>query len=234
MRVAELRGGRPGKHTSQCEAAVAGFDTLDKRTVILTWLLRGIEDFFMAFKIEDFFSRYRPFFYAMGFEMVCKAYLLGSKAAEYERLEKKQAVAKIDTIAKKLGHNVSRLSQDLSECIGGGKIEAVLKKDFDGFTGDQLLAVIEAAYLESRYPVPNPIHEKFPVENGEGICWEPLYSSGLEKFCHAFTREILDGLKQNFGITIRKTELDERLTGDARLRFCNLLFDGKINEFVKG
>lgn len=207
-------------------------DTLERKTVVLTWLLRGIEDFFMAFKLEDSFSRYRPFFYAMGFEMVCKAYLLGSKAAEYENLERKQAAAKINCIAKGLGHNVTRLSDGLAASIGKDKIEAVLKKNFDGFCGQQFLDVIEAAYQESRYPVPNPIHENFPVEGQEGMYWEPLQSSGLGKFCHALTREVLDDLKRNFGITIPRSELDKRVRGEAGSRFCNLFFRDKMSEFV--
>jgi len=85
-------------------------ETLDKNTVVLAWLLRGIEDFFVAFsKFDESFSRYRQLLNAMGFEMVCKAYLLAIKACEFEGHEEKQALARIDKTAKTFGHDLKRL-----------------------------------------------------------------------------------------------------------------------------
>jgi hypothetical protein len=207
-------------------------EPLDRKIVVHTWFLRGIECFFFSFKIEEPFSLFRPFFNAMGFEMVCKAFLLAAKASQYEGLDRKQAIATIDELAKDWGHDVCKLTEDIQKIIGEEKIQALLKKNYDGFTGSQFLEVIKSAYFECRYPIPNPIHEQFPIEGKEGFYWEPLYSSGLHKFCYAFCRELLISLELYFNITIPKFLLDEKVTGEAGIRFCNLFFADRIADYI--
>ena len=51
---------------------------LTKEIVVLTWLQRGIEDLFFAFRVQGSFVRYSPFFNYMGLELICKSYLLGN------------------------------------------------------------------------------------------------------------------------------------------------------------
>lgn len=208
-------------------------ETLDRNLVVLTWLLRGIEDFFVAFsKFDQSFSRYRPFLNAMGFEMVAKAYIFAMCPNEYEGLQKDQAISKIDEIGRKAGHNPKKLIKLVEDSIGKEKIDTILKKNYDGFTGKQFLDVIKSAYLQSRYPVPNPIHEKFPHPKYKNLFWDPLFSSGVEKFCFAFSREVILSLKNDFGITLTMSKLQERVSGDAATRFCNLFFAGRMNDFV--
>jgi len=50
---------------------------IDPDLVVLIWVTRGIEDFFLSFRMSEIVghSRYDPFLNAMGFEMVCKGYL---------------------------------------------------------------------------------------------------------------------------------------------------------------
>lgn len=208
-------------------------DTLDKELVVLTWLLRGIEDLFIAFsKFDESFSRYRPFLNAMGFEMIAKSYILAMCPHEYEGLEREQAILKIDEIGRSVGHNPKKLMELVEPSIGQDKINEILKQNYAGFTGLQLLDVMKAAYLESRYPVPNPIHEKFPHPKIENLFWDPLFSSGLEEFCYEFTRKIVLSLKEDFGITLTSSKLQERVFGEAALRFQEILFQGKVNEFI--
>jgi hypothetical protein len=208
-------------------------DTLDRNLVVLTWLLRGIEDLFVAFsKFDESFSRYRPFLNAMGFEMIAKSYLFAMYPNEYEGLEEKQAIAKIDKLGRKCGHDPKKLIELIEISVGKQTIAEILEKDFDGFTGRQFLDVIKAAYLQSRYPVPNPIHEKFPHPKYKNLFWDPLFSSGLEKFCFAFSRQVILSLKRNFGITLTTSKLQERVVGDAATRFYNLFFDGRMKAFV--
>jgi len=208
-------------------------ETLDRELVVITYLMRGIEDFFVAFsKFDESFSRYEPFFNSMGFEMVTKAYLLATRASEYEGLERREAVRKIDEIAKSMGHNVYQLTESIKEFIGEEKIQSILDQKYDGFTGSQFLDVLKAAYLESRYPVPDPIHEKFPADESGLRYWDPLNSSGLHKFCYAFCREVLRSLKSDFGITLTDSLLAERVYGEASVRFCNLFFGENKRDFV--
>jgi hypothetical protein len=108
----------------------------------------------------------------------------------------------------------------------------LLDASYDSFTGTQLLRVIERAYFECRYPIPNPIHKQFPIEGKDNMFWSPLDSSGLHKFCYAFCREVLTALKSAFGITISKSLLSDRVSGEASDRFCNLLFQTNINDYI--
>lgn len=208
-------------------------ETLDRHIVVLTWLLRGIEDLFVAFsKFDESFSRYRSFLNAMGFEMIAKAYIFAMCPTEYEGLQENQAISKIDELGRKYGHDPKRLIELIEVSIGEDKMDKILKTNYDGFTGNQFLDVIKAAYLESRYPVPNPIHEKFPHPKYEKLFWDPLFSSGLEKFCFAFSREVILSLKIDFGITLKTSKLQQKVFGDAASRFHNLFFEGRMKDFV--
>jgi len=207
--------------------------TLDRELVVLTWLLRGIEDLFVAFsKFDESFSRYRPFLNAMGFEMIAKAYIFAMCPNEYEGLQENQAISKIDVLGRKYGHDPRKLIDLIEVSIGEDKIDKIMKTNYDGFAGNQFLDVIKAAYLESRYPVPNPIHEKFPHPKHKKLFLDPLFSSGLEKFCFAFSREVIFSLKNDFGIILTTSKLQERVFGDEATRFNNLFFEDRIKDFV--
>jgi len=203
-----------------------------KNEVALLWLLRGIEDFFMGFQIDNPFSRYRPFFYSMGVEMVGKSYLLAKRASAYETLDDKQARTAANKIAKEAGHSLKRLVDELKGSTRRRELDAVLGATFDGFSGVRLLDALGAAYMEARYPIPNPIEEKFPVEGVPGAHWKPLCGSGLGKFCLAFTREIVYALKMDFGIVLPRSSLDYYLSGTAGPRFLNALFESRADAFL--
>jgi len=208
-------------------------DTLDRNIVVLTWLLRGIEDHFIAFsKFDTPFSRYRPFLNSMGFEMIAKAYVLAMCPKDYEGLPREEAIVKIDEIGRKTGHDARILFDLVKVSLGEGKANDLLMRDYDGFSGAQFLVVIKAAYLESRYPVPNPIHEKFPHPKYKNLSWDPLFSSGLEKFCFEFARAVIHSLKKDFEITLSSSKLRERVFGEAAARFNNLFFDSRMTDFV--
>jgi len=196
-------------------------EKLTKETVVLTWFFRGLEDLFFAFRIKSPF-RYEPFFNTMAFEMICKAYLLAEKAGQYEHLKGNQAVGKIDKLAKCWGHHIGVMVDEITASINDQDFQNLFSQKFNGYTGDQFVKVMEAAYLESRYPVPNPIHEKFPIHGHPGTYWDPLCSSGLQYFCFSFTRRIMTYLKEKFGITVPKEEFDRIVTGEAGERFCNI------------
>lgn len=208
-------------------------NTLDRNLVVLTWLLRGIEDLFVAFsRFDESFSRYAAFLNAMGFEMIAKAYIFAICPEEYEGLQKRQAASRIDELGRKYGHDPNNLIELTKASMDQMELDKILNTKYDGFTGHQFLEVIKAAYLETRYPVPNPIHEKFPNPNLKDSYWEPLFSSGLQKFCFAFSREVILSLKNDFGINLTKSHLQERISGEAATRFYTLFFEDRMNDFV--
>lgn len=206
-------------------------EKLSKEIVVITWFIRGLEDIFFAFRANSPF-RYEPYFNTMGFEMICKAYLLATKASEYESLEKNAAINKIDKLARYWGHNIDIMVDEIKNSINDPEFTSILSNSYDSYTGDQFVKVMESAYLECRYPVPNPIHERFPIDGHPEMYWEPLCSSGLGKFCFAFTRKIIIYLKKRFNIIIPKNEFDKIITGEAGVRFCNLFLKDTPNGFL--
>ncbi|MBL7072337.1 MAG: hypothetical protein ISS33_01000 [Candidatus Omnitrophica bacterium] len=207
-------------------------EKLNKEIVVQTWFFRGLEDIFFAFQIESPF-RYEPFFHTMGFEMICKSYLLAKESAKYENMERDQAIQKINTLAIQWGHNIKKMVDEIKNDINNPVFSAALSASYDSFTGDQFIKVMEAAYLECRYPVPKHIHEEFPIDGQTDLHWEPLASSGLEKFCFAFMKKIIIYLKKRFNIPIPKKEFDKIITDEAGVRFCNLFLKDIPNDFLE-
>jgi len=197
----------------------------------------GIEDFFLSFRMSEKVgcSRYDPFINAMGFELVCKGYLLALKRSKYEGLGDTQAKIKVNELAKGMNHKVKDLVKEIKKSIGQGKVQRLLDKKYAGYTGSKILKAIEATYLECRYPVPTPFYKRdkdFKVPGLKNAYFDPLYSSGLHKFCYEFCRLILSDLKLNFGITIPESWLKQKISGDEGIRFENLFFDSRKEDFM--
>ncbi|MFA5271554.1 MAG: hypothetical protein WC412_04335 [Candidatus Omnitrophota bacterium] len=205
-------------------------EKLTKEIVACDWFFRGLEDLFFAFQIDAPF-RYKPFFHTMGFEMICKSYLLAEKSSKYEQLERKQAIQEINNLAKSWCHNIKEMVDEIKNSINDRDFSNVLSEIYDSYSGKQFIKIMEAAYLECRYPVPNPIYEKFPIEEYPDMYWQPLRSSGLEKFCFAFTRKVIIHLKRKFNILIPKDTFDKIIIGEAGTRFCNLFLEGTPKDF---
>src|SRR3989304_9412941 len=125
----------------------------NKQKITLTWILHGLKDFYISFEFEDAnkWHEYSTFFCHQGLEKICKAYLIATKAAEYEDLSEKQALERIDKIAKGFGHELRKLMGLL--CLKNVLSKADLLQKIGGYTGDELIDILEKAYIESRYPV---------------------------------------------------------------------------------
>ena len=210
---------------------------INPNLVVLLWVTMGIEDFFLSFRMSEKVghSRYDPFINAMGLELVCKGYLLALQRSEYEGLVDTQAKIIVNKLAKGMKHKVTDLVEEIKESIGQSKVQPLLGKKYDGYTGCKILKSIEAAYLECRYPVPTLFYEgdkDFKVPGLKNAYFNPVYSSGLHKFCYEFCRLILSDLKTNFGIGILESWWDEKITGDAGRRFGNLFFDSRKEDFM--
>jgi hypothetical protein len=199
--------------------------TLTREEVVFDWLRMSISDFFFAFRIDGPFVRYAPFFNAMGFELMCKAYLLGCRASDYETLSDQEAARKVYQIARKeLAHKLSDIIADIKNRKPSGKLADILSKKFDGFSGREFVKTLEAAYLECRYPMPERIYRKFPFAELPGMYEDPIYSSGLRKFCYATAREILTYISDDFSIKVPRTFLGNLRPKTTYKRFRRLFF----------
>jgi hypothetical protein len=181
----------------------------------------------------------------MGLEMICKGYLLAVHRAEWEGLVENKAKEEINKLAIKWGHDVKKLIKKIKGNIGKEKIQPFLEREFSGFEqkielrqknknhSKTVLSGIEAAYLESRYPVPQPFYkdEMFQVRGVENAYFDPLCSSDIHRFCYEFCRVILTDLKENFGVCIPRSWFKQKIIGDKGRRFGNLLFDGRKKIF---
>jgi len=204
---------------------------LDKEIVVSTWFFSGLEDLFFAFQIGSHI-RYQSFLNTMGFEKICKAYLLAENSFEYENLERREAKKKINSLAICWRHNLEYMINKISKSVNNQELENLTNQDFDGYTGKQIIKTMEAAYLECRYPVPKYIHEEFPINGKPDKYQDPIASSGIEKFCWAFTRKIIIYLKKRFDISIPKDEFSRIITGKDGERFCNLFLQDVPEGFL--
>lgn len=208
---------------------------MDKQIVVQAWLWRGVEHFYLAFILEEErWRHYQPLFDYMGLEMFCKAYILAERASEYESLNDQASKHKIDKIAKSCGHNLREMLEKINNSIGTNKIVHLLSANYDSddFTGNQIVDVLEAAYIETRYPVSKSISKKFPIK-GTNLCWYPLLFSGLSKFAYAVSRGILYSLKSNFNVSVKKIDIDKSiLIEESGVRFCRLFFNDDIERYT--
>jgi len=223
-------------------------EIIDPDLVVLIWVTRAIEYFFLSFRISemDKYSRFDQFLNAMGLEMICKGYLLAVHRAKYKGLVEKKANEKINELAKQWGHDVKKLIKNIKKNIGKEKIQPFLEKEFRGFEQKKdsrqkiknlsktVLSGIEAAYSECRYPVPQPFYKdkRFKVIGVENAYFDPLYSSDIDRFCYEFCRAILTDLKENFEICIPRSWFNQKIAGNKGRRFGNLLFDSKKRYFL--
>ena len=78
---------------------------IDPDWVALTWVTRGIECFFLSFRVSEMnrHSGFDQFLNAMGLELICKGYLLAVHRAEYKDLREKEAKETINCFSKRLG-----------------------------------------------------------------------------------------------------------------------------------
>lgn len=204
-------------------------EKLTKEIVVHTWFFSGLKDLFFAFQIDSPFH-YEPFLNALGFEKICKAYLLAENSSKYENLEEYEAMKKIDSLvkAKNWGHNLECMVNKIKKGISDQKLENMINQNFDGYTGNRLIEVMQAAYLECRYPGLSHIHEKFPIKGFDLIC-----STGIQKFCFAFTCKIMIHIKGKFNISIPKREFYQVIAGEAGRRFCNLFLKNLPDDYFK-
>ena len=202
-----------------------------REAVVKDWLVKGIQDFIIDFRQEEHFPWQSAFFYQQGVEKLCKAYLLGERAEEYEKEpteEKAWEVISNFLTSKKVRHNISGM---LRQVLGKEKMKEILNKTFDwydegtGVSGAELLMVLKKAYIKCRYPEPDDITKKFPFKSGR-LYYDPFASQGIKDFACEVSRLIIDKIRDSFGITIP----EDRFTkyGDDWIRFRRNFFRENI------
>jgi len=195
-----------------------------------TWLFRGLCDLYFAFDCDDdIFENYARFSEIMGMEKFLKALLLFHKHSEYEALSDPDARKKIDALAKNIGHKFELMLERAAE-LGAVAIPTILDQSWDGYRGKNLVDAVYAGYMETRYPVPIPISNSFPIQTSKtapleytGFTQNPLSSSGITKFIYAicnccFSTLVRQGLRPEKMLA----QFEERFAGrEAFLRFKN-------------
>jgi len=113
----------------------------------------------------------------------------------------------------------------VKEDIGSGDIETLMKGNFDGYQGDDLIMAIRAGYIETRYPSPTDVSDNFPIE-GTDLYWNPLSSSGITKFIYAVCNLSYHRLTEHIDFSDVLNRFKERFGHrESFRRFNNLFWD---------
>jgi len=158
---------------------------LDRYQVARTWIYRGLSDLYFAFDNDDpAFEDHARFSEIMGLEKCLKAVVLFHEHAEYEHLAQSEARLHLNRIAQRSGHNFRGMFRRVAK-LGVLELEQIQDRDFDGYRGEELIAAVSAGYEETRYPVPRPVSDSFPIPGSGGWTHDPLSSSGITRFIYA-------------------------------------------------
>lgn len=205
---------------------------ITKQVVIKEWMSWGLEDFYLAFVINKW-DYQRSFLIAQGLELICKAYLLGKRSGEYTVIDdEEEAIRIIDKIAKHYNHNFEKMLNE----IGSPEINELIKNEYDGYNGIKLLENLKLIHTESRYRVPpEPISRNFPAGK-TGCYFNPICSSGLQRFAYTLGKKMIELIKRNFSISLDRNEVHgliskgidytkkTKMSESTQMRFCNVFF----------
>jgi hypothetical protein len=167
--------------------------------VAKTWISSGLRDIFYAFdKDDETFSYNNLFSEIMGLEKIIKAVLLHNSHEQYENKDYQEAKEIINDIAKQYGHDFKKMLKELSR-IGISEIQNLKEHNFDGYLGKELIRAVKQGYMETRYPVPTPVSDSFPIK-GTNLKHNPLWSSGISKFIYSICGACLEYLSKSMSL----------------------------------
>lgn len=201
---------------------------MDKETVVVTWVKSGIKDFYLSFELESQWQRYSLFFCHQGLEKICKAYYLGKCSLLWERLNDESALKKINKVTKILGHDIPcfvKCMQSRGVLPTYPTIRPYSEKD--------LLDGIQAAYIEARYPVPNPFHltrdqqgkERFLISSAHNQMYHDLLGETAPlKYARSMAKALLKRIESDFSVRIPESKISAKISNDNWNRFTNLFF----------
>ena len=160
--------------------------SIQRETAVRAWVKRAATDFFASFLLEDLLFL-RLFFYHQGVEKLCKAYLIGTHAYQYENLTADQAMKWIDDFARSLKH-------DLSTLVG---LIFTAEPTFESFARDKkFVMALMKGYEEGRYPTPS----------SKSVWRVPGYpyvgSTQLDQKAYQLGSRLLDCINRRFQLSI--------------------------------
>ena len=151
--------------------------------------------------------------------------MLGTMSAEYETLEKSQALAKVNKIASSgdFSHNLGKLMRLLEKKNVLSKIQ--ISKTIEGYSGEDLIKILENAYLESRYPVPEPTFRKYPISRGSSskMYSDPLQETAPIKYAREIASTIVMKIASDFSFPSPPEKLLSHISDKNWARFCRLM-----------
>ncbi len=207
---------------------------MDRIQVATIWIYSGVKDFYFAFCNEDSkFREYTTFFDIQGLEKFIKGFLLFHHPEIYEGYRDQDARIRIEREVKnkKWGHNFKTMVEETASFIGKRKVDQILSTSFDGFKGREFIKVIEKGYIESRYPIANPVYRMHPIKNTR-LFRDPLQSTGLDKFAYRLCQEMLLSLKETADLSDLKGHVERLLDNkDTGRRFTDLFFEPDIKKY---
>lgn len=202
---------------------------LDRKRVAETWLLRGLSDLLFAFDCDNPEFEYNArFSEIMGLEKFLKAVLLYQHHTEYEKLSKDEARQKLNKMAMGYGHKFNKMLKELTDA-GLHNIAQIRQNDYDGYNGDQLVQAVEKGYMETRYPVPTMVSDKFTISvEDTDFTHDPLSSSGITKFMYAICNTCFYELSQKVDFTDMLNQFREKFENtDSFSRFNDSFWEAK-------
>ena len=196
---------------------------MNRQRVAKEWVHGALCDLYFAFDVEYLsFERYKRFAEIMGMEKFLKATLLFAQHKEYEFLSESEAKIKINKIASSYGHNFSRMILESTK-IGITEFDQIKNTDYGGYSGVKLVDAVTDGYLETRYPMPTPVSDKFVIGD-TGFTHDPLSSSGFTEFVYAVCNGCYFFLLKHVDFTDQQIDFAGQFSGKESFKRFNNLF----------
>jgi hypothetical protein len=190
---------------------------LSRDEVVLAWLNRGVFQLFYAFEVENehgnnltwLDSLHKSFHLAIGFELICKSYLIGKAYCIYSDMARQQAKQTVDKYAKNFSHDYSNMVKEICKYpYIAPKLSNILNKKCGGTSGRDFIKVLEKGVSEFRYPVPEPFRLKTNVVSVEII---PSMGTDLYDFCIKFCSVIVKEIEFEFNVALPINKLKQKM-----------------------
>ena len=225
---------RTGRSRRRCRSFnLSAFTLKEARVIVMNrdkvariWTFRALSDLYFGFDVEYVpFEANARFSEIMGLEKFLKAFLLYHRHEDYELLTDQEAREKLQKLAMKQGHKFDSMLQAVSD-LGVDDISRILRTDYDGYLGADLVDAVKAGYMETRYPIPKPIADSFPLEGG--FTHDPLNSSGITKFIYAVCNACYCSLERNVDFSMVCRQFQEEFEHrESYSRFNNLFWESR-------
>ena len=199
---------------------------MDKVRLIQNWAVAGIKDFYISFEFEseNKWHEYSTFFCAQGLEKISKAYILARSASSWEHLPEDKGSVHVNKMAEQLGHNL----RVLLNCLQSRGVLPVQGRS-GSYSQGELIGILEAAYIEVRYPFPknSRVHRRFPSSKGKKGFADPLKETAPIKYARSAARAVLRSIESEFsiGISKDKTCISNRIPDEYWVRFQKIFFE---------